>query len=129
MLLELELLLQRQGADGSFDTASLAPTTAGISLMVTQSASADREPGSRSTGTGIIRPGKTIRRTGVREANGTRAANGNVRQRLTFRRSGAARRCPQAREIARQKAPSFERRKEALTVRVMRALQVTASPQ
>ena len=125
MLLELELLLQRQGADGSFDTASLAPTTAGISLMATQSASADREPGSRSTGTGI----KTTRRTGVREANGTRAANGNVWQRLTFRRSGAARRCPQAREIARQKAPSFERRKEALTVRVMRALQVTASPQ
>ena len=76
MLLELELLLQRQGADGSFDTASLAPTTAGISLMVTQSASADREPRSRSTGTGIIRPGKTIRRTGVREADGTRAANG-----------------------------------------------------
>jgi hypothetical protein len=54
---------------------------------------------------------------------------GHVRQRLTFRRSGAARRCPQAREITLQKAPSFERREEALTVRVMRALQVTASPQ
>jgi hypothetical protein len=35
----------------------LASTTAGISLMVTQSASADREPQSRSTG--IIWPGTT----------------------------------------------------------------------
>ena len=126
MLLELELLLQRQGADGSFDTASLAPTTAGISLMATQSASADREPGSRSTGTGI----KTTRRTGVREANGTRAANGPCAAAADIPEvwcSDAHR--WQAREITLQKAPSFERRKEALTVRVMRALQVTASPQ
>ena len=98
--------------------------------MVTQSASADREPRSRSTGTGIIRPGKTIRRTGVREANGTRAANGPCAAAADIPEvwcSDAHR--WQAREITLQKAPSFERRKEALTVRVMRALQVTASPQ